>query len=128
MMAASTNGSTSKDSSVPELESRREQKTPREAAATPALRADRVGAGVGAAPSSAIYLIEREAIRLRRLRWTDSHRLEGGKAPAQAADAEATNPSLAKYARPRPPDSRSPTKKSLLGRIRDWLQQILFGE
>jgi hypothetical protein len=65
MMAASTNGSTSKDSSVPELESRREHETPHETLAMRALRKDRRGER----PGTGVYLIEREAIELRRLRW-----------------------------------------------------------
>ena len=140
-MAAATNGSMSKDSSVPKLESRREHETPQETIATRARAEIRRGEehelSKAERPGIAVYLIEREAIRLRRLRWTAStdssessslHFEPGEARPEPSFSEEPVDASLENYARPRAPDSRSPTKKGLIERARDRLRQIFLGE
>jgi hypothetical protein len=82
----------------------------------------------------AIYLIEREAIRLRRLRWTQLETAVPSSAPARAASpapaASAAEPSaqmdspqaqgklLETYARPRADADSAPVTRTFGGKIK----------
>jgi hypothetical protein len=102
---------TPREEGGPSLELRRESDaTPRATAAPAALEAWR-----------AIYLIEREAIALRRLRWRHKMVHSGIQADAAAKIDELA--SLAKYMRP--VGSRTAAKEGWLRRTADGLRRLL---
>jgi len=102
---------TPREDGGPSLEQRRESEgTSRAAAAPDALDAWR-----------AIYLIEREAIALRRLRWR--HERVHCAIQADAAARIDELKSLAKYMRP--VGSRTSAKEGWLRRIADGLRRLL---
>ena len=90
-----------------------------------------------------IYLIERQAIELRRLRWAqipkETQEAEGQPPDTRAFERSwresappASTPSprdgLARYERPRPDPSRSRADKRFFARAAVWLRQTLLGE
>lgn len=118
------------NSAMPELEPRRSAPTP---VPKEAVREEEFQRRV------AIYLIEREAIELRRQRWVDlSHGLVRTATSADAQppmagaaplppdyDAE-DRARLAKYDRPKPgPDAPPPSR---IRRVGSWLKSLFLGD
>ncbi len=112
-------------------------------------RADTVETKAGPEPrNDTIYLIEREAIELRRLRWSEHLKAapEAKGAPehvdlrgARGFERSETGPqpktaepssldALARYQRPGSGESQSGTGKGVIARTRTWLRQSLLGE
>lgn len=75
-------------------------------------------------PRIAIYLIEREAIELRRRRWTIQDNPEVGRLGAEGETLEQTNERLQKYERPKTTTERPAYFQNVLRivrkALRDW--------
>ena len=93
-------------------------------------------------PQGEIYLIERQAIDLRRRRWADVPKQREASRETSERDAReyetaraAAPPksrlpdaALAHYARPRPDTGESPAGKGALARTAAWLRQFVLGD
>lgn len=85
-------------------------------------------------PNLAVYLIEREAIQLRRARWTALTEMAPQPAAGEGMDRAsrhggiAASERLTPYMRPEPPSSRSKPASDLGSRVQRWLRQIFSGE
>jgi hypothetical protein len=89
-----------------------------------------------------IYLIERQAIELRRLRLSkgpkeaqrakvpspDTRFDRPGRATAPSASKPSPQEAFAPYERPRPDSSQSRVAEGFLARTAAWLRQTLLGE
>ena len=74
----------------------------------------------------AIYLIEREAIQLRRRRWQDLYRSKAGaQAEGPPIEDDPDGERLASYARPRVGPAEG--KASGVRRAGTWLKSLFFG-
>jgi hypothetical protein len=132
MMATSKDESAREEVATPRLETRRRN----EAAAEADSRQSIAQHVEPEAPDAnvAVYLIEREAIQLRRLRWATPAAVTTEPADGETLqraippDIPLPPESLGPYARPEPSSSDSKQADDAISRLLRWLQQIFTRE
>jgi len=132
-MATSKDESAREDLAAPGLESRRTH----EATATTAKSRqsiDKRSEPEAPRANVAVYLIEREAIQLRRLRWapaTGEAEVPDDRATPERAIRAATESALellVPYSRPEPSSASSMRADDAIGRLRRWLRETFGSE
>ena len=131
-MATSKDESAREEVATPRLETRRGNEAAAEADSRQSIDEHDEPAALDA--NVAVYLIEREAIQLRRLRWATAEAVTAEPADGETLeraippDMQPSPESLGPYTRPEPSSSDSKRDDDVISRQLRWLQRIFTRE